>query len=54
MTDTIGTYYYQPEKPQAADLLVNPPFACDREHQPACGTGAFLVEAAEAIKDGAA
>ena len=52
MSDTTGTYYYQPDKPQPADLLVNPPFECDRGHQPACGTGAFLVKAAEAIEEG--
>ena len=47
MSDTLGTWYYQPEKPQPVELLVNPPYATATEYDAACGTGAFLVEAAK-------
>jgi hypothetical protein len=49
MSDTIGTYYYQPEKPQPVELLVNPPYASGTEYDASCGTGAFLVEAEKRI-----
>jgi hypothetical protein len=49
MTDTTGTYYYQPEKPQPLELLANPPYATGKDYEPACGTGAWLVQAAERI-----
>jgi hypothetical protein len=49
MTDTTGTYYYQPDKPQPAGLLANPPYASGTEYQPACGTGAFLVQAKDEV-----
>jgi hypothetical protein len=42
-----GAYYYQPERPKPVDLLANPPYATGTEYEPACGTGAFLVKAAE-------
>jgi hypothetical protein len=45
MTDTTGTYYYQPEKPQPVELLANPPYATGKDYEPACGTGAWLVHA---------
>jgi len=43
-----GMYYYQPDKPQPADLLQNPPIHAGREYEPACGTGTFLTHAADA------
>jgi type I restriction-modification system DNA methylase subunit len=43
----MSTYYYQPEKPQPVDLLTNPPFDSGKDYEPACGTGAFLVQAAD-------
>lgn len=51
MSNTIGTYYYQPEKPQPVELLVNPPYATGKDYDAACGSGSFLVEAADAIKE---
>lgn len=47
MTDTTGTYYYQPEKPKPVELLANPPYATGKDYEPACGTGAWLAEAAK-------
>lgn len=47
MTDTTGTYYYQPEKPQPVELLANPPYATGKDYDPACGTGAWLAKAAK-------
>ena len=49
MSDTLGTWYYQPEKPQPVELLVNPPYATGTEYDAAYGTGSFLVEAAKGI-----
>jgi len=43
--DTRGTYYFIPERPERVELLANPPYATGREYEPACGTGAFLVDA---------
>ncbi len=44
-----GAYYYQPDRPEPADLLANPPYATGTEYQPACGTGDFLVRASEVV-----
>ncbi len=51
MTDTTGTYYYQPEKPQPADLLTNPPYQTGRDYDAACGSGAWIVEATKRITE---
>lgn len=51
MSDTTGTYYYQPEKPQPVELLANPPYATGKDYEPACGTGAWLVEAAKKVEE---
>jgi hypothetical protein len=40
-----GAYYFQEQRPEPADLLAVPPFEVGVEYQPACGTGAFLVDA---------
>jgi hypothetical protein len=48
--DTRGTYYFIPERPERVDLLANPPYATGTEYEPACGTGAFLVKAAEEVR----
>jgi hypothetical protein len=45
--DTRGTYYFVPERPEPVELLANPPYATGTEYEPACGTGAYLVHAAE-------
>jgi type I restriction-modification system DNA methylase subunit len=45
-----GAYYYMPEQPKPVDLLANPPYATVTEYEPACGTGAFLVKAAEEVR----
>jgi hypothetical protein len=45
-----GAYYYQPERPEPVDLLANPPYETGSEYEPACGTGAFLVKAAEDVR----
>jgi hypothetical protein len=50
MTDTTGTYYYQPEKPQPPDLLTNPPYQTGRDYDAACGSGDWLVEATKAVE----
>lgn len=42
--DTTGTWYFMPEKPSPADLLANPPLEL------ACGTGAFLAHATDAVR----
>jgi type I restriction-modification system DNA methylase subunit len=44
-----GAYYFQPERPEPVELLANPPYATGTEYAPACGTGTFLVKAAEAL-----
>lgn len=49
MSDTIGTYYYQPEEPQPAELLVNPPYATGTDYDAVCGSGVFLVDAAKGV-----
>ena len=51
MSDTIGTYYFQPEKPAPVDLLANPPYATGTDYDAACGTGSFLVDAAKAVEE---
>jgi hypothetical protein len=43
--DKRGTYYFMPERPEPVELLANPPYATGTDYEPACGTGAFLVEA---------
>jgi hypothetical protein len=48
--ETRGTYYFLPERPKPVDLLANPPYATGTEYEPACGTGAFLVKAAEEVR----
>jgi hypothetical protein len=48
--DTRGTYYFQPERPQPADLLSNPPFRVGTAYEPSCGTGSFLTQAAEEVQ----
>jgi hypothetical protein len=45
--DEIGTYYFVPHRPKPVELLANPPYAAGTDYEPACGTGAFLVEAAK-------
>jgi type I restriction-modification system DNA methylase subunit len=45
-----GAYYCQPERPEPVELLANPPYATGTEYEPACGTGAFLVKAAEEVR----
>ena len=42
-----GSWYPPAAKPQPADLLANPPFDTCKDYEPACGTGAFLVQAAD-------
>jgi len=45
--NTLGTWYTPGDKPtQEPDLYVNPPYAM------ACGTGAFLVQATDAMQKG--
>ena len=51
MSEHIGTYYYLPEKPQPVELLANPPYAMGKDYDAACGSGAWLVEAAERITE---
>ena len=46
----FGTYYYQPEKPQTADLLTNPPYQTGTDYDAACGSGDWLVEATKAVE----
>jgi hypothetical protein len=50
MSDTIGTYYYQPERPTPADLLTNPPYQTGRGYDAACGSGAWIVEATKEVE----
>jgi type I restriction-modification system DNA methylase subunit len=45
--ETRGTYYFLTDRPATVDLLANPPFETGKDYEPACGTGAFLVYAAE-------
>jgi hypothetical protein len=47
--ETRGTYYFIPERPERVELLANPPYATGTEYEPACGTGAFLVDAAKQL-----
>lgn len=47
----MSTYYFQPDKPAKPDLLANPPYATGKDYDPACGTGAFLVEAERTVKE---
>ena len=49
--DTTGTYYHQPEKPQPVDLLANPHYATGKDYDVACGSGAWLAEAAKQITE---
>jgi len=42
-----GRWYRQSGTAKTADLLANPPFETGKDYEPACGTGAFLVHAAE-------
>jgi len=44
-----GAYYFEPERPEPVELLANPPYAIGTEYELACGTGAFLVKAAEEV-----
>jgi len=46
-----GAYYYQPDKPQPVELLANPPYATGKDYDAACGSGAWLAEAAERITE---
>lgn len=50
MSEHAGTYYYQPEKPQPVELLANPPYATGTNYDAACGSGAWLVEAAKEVE----
>ena len=43
-----GRWYRRSGMAKPADLLVNPPFETCKDYEPACGTGAFLVNAAKA------
>jgi hypothetical protein len=47
--ETLGTYYFLPERPEPVELLANPPYATGTEYQPASGTGAFLIDAAKRL-----
>lgn len=42
-----GSWYRPAANPVQADLLANPPFDIGKDYEPACGTGAFLVQAAD-------
>jgi hypothetical protein len=42
-----SSWYPPAAKPQPAALLANPPFDIGKDYEPACGTGAFLVQAAD-------
>lgn len=42
-----GSWYRPAAASVEADLLANPPFDIGEDYEPACGTGAFLVQAAE-------
>lgn len=46
-----GAYCYLPEKPQPVELLASPPCATGTDYDAACGSGAWLVEAAERITE---
>jgi type I restriction-modification system DNA methylase subunit len=46
-----GAYCFQEQRPEPADLLANPPFEVGVEHQPACGTGAFLADAERVVTE---
>jgi len=49
MSDERGTYYFIPERAEPVDVLANPPYETGTKYEPACGTGAFLVKASEAV-----
>lgn len=49
MSDTTGTYYYQPDRPEPADLLTSPPYQTGTDYDAACGSGAFLVQATDRL-----
>jgi type I restriction-modification system DNA methylase subunit len=51
--DKRGTYYFVPKRVEPVELLANPPYATGTKYVPACGTGAFLVEAAKQLDAGA-
>lgn len=46
-----GAYYYLPEKPHPVEFLANPPYTTGTDYDAACGSGAWLVEAAKEVEE---